>query len=47
MAEKCCYTCLNYDAGICQASDLHDDEDLNTFTCDLYDEDEEETRLFN
>ncbi len=47
MAKKCCYTCLNYKNTVCQSSDLHDDENPNDFACDLYDEDEEETRLFN
>ena len=39
MAEKCCYTCDNYRDAICQTSDQHDDEDPNTFSCDLYEPD--------
>ena len=38
MAKKCCYTCDNYRDG-CQTSDAHDDEDPNTFSCELYEED--------
>lgn len=38
MAEKCCYTCDNYRNGICQTSDRYDDEDPNTFSCELYEE---------
>ena len=46
MAQECCYSCLNYEDAICQISDQHDDEDPNTFKCELYDEDIEETRIF-
>lgn len=38
MANECCYTCGNYRDAICQTSDAHDDEDPNTFSCELYEE---------
>lgn len=47
LALKCCYTCLSYEDALCVVSDQHDDEDPNTFKCELYDEDEEETRMFD
>ncbi len=45
MAQECCYSCLNFEDGLCSVSDRHDDENPNLFKCDLYDEDVEETRL--
>ena len=46
MAVYCCYTCENYKDTLCEVSDNHDDEDPNTFKCELYEEDVEETDLF-
>ncbi len=47
MTTEYCYTCLNYEDALCTISDQHDDEDPNIFKCELYEEDEEETRMFN
>lgn len=46
MAQECCYTCENYDDR-CQVSDRHDDVDPNTFSCELYEQDDEEMIYFD
>ncbi len=38
---KCCYTCANYQDALCITSEAHDDEDPDTFSCELYEWDEE------
>ena len=40
MSDKCCYTCDNYKDALCLISDQHDDENPNTFFCNLYAEDD-------
>ena len=42
MAVECCYTCLNYVDALCTTRDDKDDEDPDTYKCELYDPDPEE-----
>lgn len=38
--DKYCYNCDNYQDALCKISDLHDDEDPNIFSCDLWGEED-------
>lgn len=38
LRDKCCYNCDNYVDALCTISDQYDEENPNTFYCDLYGE---------